>query len=214
MRNASSKAGLFQERGGAGDDAQLTAQIVRGLAPDHRPPLARFDEAAHGAFQVVASLDGLLLLEPGKLLGAVGHSNMDQGRERTLGREKRLVGKLGQRVAGQFQFIEQAVVQMPPFQDDLPQVVALLPAVFTVLDRGIRLGSFRRGPFGGNSFPQAVFELGEYVRDVIAELGAGKIVGAGELLVGGDGGAPGFEDRFTPGGEIVSQGRFHGGKRG
>ena len=62
-----------------------------------------------------------------------------------VGREKDLGGEIGQSDAGHLQFVEQATMEVPPFQDDLPQIVALLPAVFPVLDGRIRMVRVRWG---------------------------------------------------------------------
>ena len=94
---------------------------------------------------------------------------------------------------------------MPPFEDDLPQIVALFPAVFAVLDRALRVGD---GPVGGRAVVRATkpaIKGSEHLGNVVAGLRAGEIVRAGELLVGADRLLPRLEQVFAATGQVVSQ---------
>ncbi|HYC89871.1 MAG TPA: hypothetical protein VEO54_11720 [Thermoanaerobaculia bacterium] len=139
------RACALKQRRGPFDDGDAAAQVVRGRAPRLGPrPLERL----HGGerrFEIVDMPGRLALVEAPVLRGAAGdpvgaelHPGAANGRHHA-GLE------LGMAVGVAFQLVRDADLQVCPLADQLPQLIALLPALQAVA----RTCRCRRAPRAG-----------------------------------------------------------------
>jgi hypothetical protein len=105
------------------------------------------------------------------------------------------------------ELIEHPVLQMSPFTDGLALVIALLPAMHTVLGGAVSLVFERDFLLDRIAGLQTPLEGGEHLRDVIGELCAREAREGRELGVGFDRALPTAQDRTAACGEMSGERR-------